>query len=336
VGFRSRPSTQRAILLKEWNKRSKIVFFTFVDRYWLVDRSSPMKQASYYAPSLLPYHPGASYWKLNLVHETQSRRDATKSFKGPRNPPLASFYPRLHFQYTQMHRRIRVRDAVTPYCVSIERQFPPILPQPFRRLQHLVFGLTQDEWDTLSTYFAHFEDLGVTVQLETWPEREFERLKGILIDEIGRGEPLAPDRVHQYADIIHQRAMNKQASRLTLDRWKAMADSLMGTAISRGLRSNRGLPYWWYSRWLNKQCAQAGGCCGRGCKCCTSREVRDLDFRTWGGHCTPACSCCLQHLGVDGAIEQLASGREPRFDSREVRRNRFNRKMLNAYAFGLW
>lgn len=236
----------------------------------------------------------------------------------------------------QMHRRIRIRDAVTPYCVFIERQFPPILSQPFRRLQHLIFGLTEDEWNTLSTYLVHFEDLGVTVQLETGLKRETQRLKRILKDELSRGELPRPDLVQQYTDAVHKRAMNQQASRLAFDKWKATADGLRNTALSRGLSSNREMSYWWYTRWLDKQCAQAGGCCGRGCKCCISKKVRDLDFRTWGGHCTPACPCCLQHLGVDRAIEQLGSGREPRFDSREVRKKRFNRKMMSAYAFGLF
>lgn len=234
---------------------------------------------------------------------------------------------------TQMQRRIRIRDAVTPYCVSIERQFPPVLAQPFRRLQHLVFGLTEDEWKSLSTYFVHFEDLGITVQLENWLRRESQQLQDILIDKISRGES-RPDLIHQYVDILHQRATNKEASNLAFNRWEATAGSLKGTPIYRGLSSNRSTSYWWYTRWLNKQCAEAGGCCGRGCKCCC-RKIRDLDFGTWGGHCTPACSCCLDHLGVDRAIEQLGSGREPRFDSKEIRKIRFNRKMLKMYAFNL-
>ncbi len=237
---------------------------------------------------------------------------------------------------TQMHRRIRIRNAVTPYCVSIERQFPPLLVQPFRRLQHLVFGLTEDEWNTLSMYFIHFEDLGVTVQLKTWLETESQRLKAILMDEISRGVQPGPGLLHQYTDILHQRTIIHEASRLAFNKWKATADGLEGTAVFRGLRTNRKLVYWWWAFWLNKQCAQAGGCCARGCKCCTRSKVRDLDFETWGGHCTPACSCCLHHLGVDRAIEQLGSGREPRFDSREMRKTRSNRKMLHAYAFGFF
>lgn len=160
---------------------------------------------------------------------------------------------------TQMHRHIRIRDAVTPYCVFIERQFPPILSQPFRRLQHLIFGLTEDEWNTLSTYFVHFEDLGVTVQLETGLERETQRLKRILKNELSRGELPRPDLVEKYTNAVHKRAMNQQASRLAFDKWKATADGLGNTALSRGLSSNREMSYWWYTRWLDKQCAQAEG-----------------------------------------------------------------------------
>jgi hypothetical protein len=48
---------------------------------------------------------------------------------------------------------------------------------------------------------------------------------------------------------------------------------------------------------------------------------------TWGGHCTPACGCCLDRIGVDKPIEQLESGGERRSDPRLG----LSDKMLKAY-----
>lgn len=234
------------------------------------------------------------------------------------------------------HHRIRIRDALAPSCASMERKFLPIFfAQPFRRLQHLVFGLTEDEWNILSMYFARFEDLGIAVQVETGLRREARQLKRILIDELRRGQEPSPDLVHYYTDILYRRTMNKEALILAFHKWQETAEGLKDTAIYRGLSSSREAPHWWYTHCLRKQCAEAGGCCGRNCKCCLS-SVPDRDFKTWGGHCTPACPCCLKQMGVDKAMDRLGGGREPRFDSKEGRKDQVNRKMLRCYAWCWW
>ncbi|KAL4935952.1 hypothetical protein BDV06DRAFT_217037 [Aspergillus oleicola] len=238
--------------------------------------------------------------------------------------------------------RISVRNAITPSCVFIEDHLlPTFLAQQFRRLQHRLFGLTASECNALGAYFTTYEELGVAVQWEKWLRGESVRLKCILADNMSRGLPTPEESIHAYADILHERKEHKEICRLALQKWRKTADGIKDTPIYRGICATRARPYWWFSSWLREQCIEAGGCCGRGCKCCWSHQ--DLDFETWGGHCTPACPCCLQRDGIDRLIEQLGSHpseqqeqeqeRERRFDPGRGRKDRFTRKTTRAYAF---
>ncbi|RAL13278.1 uncharacterized protein BO97DRAFT_423972 [Aspergillus homomorphus CBS 101889] len=50
-----------------------------------------------------------------------------------------------------------------------------------------------------------------------------------------------------------------------------------------------------------QQCANAGGCCGRSCRCCwkalyANEEKEDKPSPVYG-HCTVECACCIQERG---------------------------------------
>ena len=78
--------------------------------------------------------------------------------------------------------------------------------------------------------------------------------------------------------------------------WWAKRSSLPEGPGTRGLSLWRSHPRWYMHRVLIDDCAGKGGCCGRECGCCSSREM--VPARRLGvGHCTIECGCCIKSRG---------------------------------------
>ncbi|OJJ87389.1 uncharacterized protein ASPGLDRAFT_43944 [Aspergillus glaucus CBS 516.65] len=71
------------------------------------------------------------------------------------------------------------------------------------------------------------------------------------------------------------------------------------SALGRAFETCRKNPNWYLSKWLRRDCAGRGGCCGRSCECCgRSREIVRWEWRRGG--CTSACGCCVRAHAVSG------------------------------------
>lgn len=55
-------------------------------------------------------------------------------------------------------------------------------------------------------------------------------------------------------------------------------------------------PRWYLGKWMVSECAARGGCCSRGCDCCSKRLLR-MHLRSMSGHCSLACPCCERTKG---------------------------------------
>lgn len=101
--------------------------------------------------------------------------------------------------------------------------------------------------------------------------------------------------------------------------------------VTRAYVFRKEKPQWYLCRWLNKDCANRGGCCGRACGCC--QKPRSV-FRLRGhGHCTKFCGCCRQARGFELDEEQQKQC-QPTFDLTSSRSDDYSRCILFVYVFG--
>lgn len=115
--------------------------------------------------------------------------------------------------------------------------------------------------------------------------------------------------VHQQIQDCRTHAFELYLKRLNPRYWRAYAklwiamDRIKSRSAARGLARQRMHVDWYLSAELREDCARRGGCCERTCGCCERPRTVD-GFRTEGmhnrGHCTSACSCCLDAHGLDG------------------------------------
>ncbi|KAJ5837007.1 hypothetical protein N7447_003033 [Penicillium robsamsonii] len=85
--------------------------------------------------------------------------------------------------------------------------------------------------------------------------------------------------------------------------WLVIRNSFSSTSLQRAFELWRGTPRWYMHRVLREDCAERGGCCGRGCECCLSRKL-DLTRKRAAGHCTVECGCCQKARGYDLSEEE--------------------------------
>ncbi|KAE8155936.1 hypothetical protein BDV40DRAFT_310422 [Aspergillus tamarii] len=94
---------------------------------------------------------------------------------------------------------------------------------------------------------------------------------------------------------------------------------------------------WYLMKWLQTECADMGGCCGRGCGCCmrprSSKRPNHL------GHCTPACKCCEDVRGFRIDLDQVEDPTVTDFDVDEAAlkgpSTSYTKSLINAYVWGL-
>lgn len=92
-------------------------------------------------------------------------------------------------------------------------------------------------------------------------------------------------------------------------RWWQIRASFKDTSLTRGIELWRSHPKWYMHRVLREDCVGRGGCCGRGCGCCSNRQnIPERKFAA--GHCTVECACCEQARGFELDSDQKAQIQE--------------------------
>jgi hypothetical protein len=103
--------------------------------------------------------------------------------------------------------------------------------------------------------------------------------------------------------------------------------------LRRAFLAWRSNPDWYLCDWLRRECASRGGCCGRSCGCC--EKPRDTGRLLNRGHCTLACSCCIQTSGkteADGPVGEEFNNLQTIF---EEKHNMYARRLCRAYIWGI-
>lgn len=100
--------------------------------------------------------------------------------------------------------------------------------------------------------------------------------------------------------------------------------------ITRAFNACRSNPAWYLCAWMRQDCAERGGCCGRGCGCC------DETYRGQPrGHCTSACGCCIR------AEDRLTSEYDRPIDMQDYPfdiacyLSPYSKRLFRAYIWGL-
>lgn len=109
-------------------------------------------------------------------------------------------------------------------------------------------------------------------------------------------------------DLSRLEAYEEQIKSLNSRYWVAHrkqwieSDKLWSPSAKRALTRQRKHKDWYLSGVLREDCANRGGCCGRSCGCCERTRMTKVntDRVHDRGHCTTACSCCLEAHGIDG------------------------------------
>ncbi|KAB8218940.1 hypothetical protein BDV33DRAFT_192415 [Aspergillus novoparasiticus] len=108
--------------------------------------------------------------------------------------------------------------------------------------------------------------------------------------------------------------------------------------LKRALLCRRRSSDWYLMKWLQTECADMGGCCGRGCGCCI--RPRSSNRPNHLGHCTPACKCCedvrgfrigLEELEEDPTVMEFSLGEA----DVEGPGSSYTKCLINAYVWGL-
>lgn len=115
--------------------------------------------------------------------------------------------------------------------------------------------------------------------------------------------------VHQQIQMKRPMIFEQHLKKLNQEYWRAhrklwiAEDGINSRYATRAFAFQRKKIDWYLSKELSEDCAGQGGCCGRTCGCC-ERPWKIDGLRIEGmqdrGHCTSACSCCLNSHGLDG------------------------------------
>ncbi|KAE8418069.1 hypothetical protein BDV36DRAFT_308869 [Aspergillus pseudocaelatus] len=108
--------------------------------------------------------------------------------------------------------------------------------------------------------------------------------------------------------------------------------------LKRALCCRRRNSDWYLTKWLQTECADMGGCCGRGCGCCM--KPRSSNRPNHLGHCTIACKCCEDVRGF--RIDFMEAEEDPtviEFGVGEADVKgpcaSYTKSLINAYVWGL-
>lgn len=153
--------------------------------------------------------------------------------------------------------------------------------------------------------------------------------------------------VHQQIQDGGTQAFDLYLERLNPKYWRVhrklwiAIDRIASKSAARAFASQRMHIDWYLSAELREDCERRGGCCGRTCGCC--ERPRTIDgLNTEGmhnrGHCTSACSCCLNAHGLNGNYigDEITDLQDLRFETTITRwADPHTLRLLKGYVFYL-
>ncbi|KAL3473231.1 hypothetical protein BJX99DRAFT_201404 [Aspergillus californicus] len=237
-----------------------------------------------------------------------------------------------------MALRHKVRDAISLICRYVERHLArtEVKRRRFRRFQHRVFGLTENEWKVLETYCSCREALNVSMQRHAWLTSWCSRLQDgyhYLPEEDGARSGVAVAWEATHNEMVRQKERCDQTVSLLR---KAERD-LAHTPIYRGLSelTSQGARGPLSEDHFREQCAASGGCCGEIGGCCSSPRGVDPGFPIWFSHCTSECGCCLERNGVDPPVVNVPLLQELHFSLNPASDDIYSIWYMDALAWGI-
>lgn len=212
----------------------------------------------------------------------------------------------------------------------------------FRRFEHRLFGLTEAEWEALETIFLMRELGNLTIQQSAWLEQECCRIEQLLMEQDTSSEDQEPADIpelrSEFYRLCQERGKAQDIMGKVWARYGAGVAKIKHTPTGRAqsgprprLRKKKDSP-----RWATSRCIEAGGCCARSCQCCFKLRHSNprVNIFKWA-HCTPACSCCLQFMGVDKPIGLPTESRKLPFDIRSRDPDSLGAKKMDSGIWGL-
>ncbi|OQE14575.1 hypothetical protein PENFLA_c037G01342 [Penicillium flavigenum] len=165
------------------------------------------------------------------------------------------------------------------------------------------------------------------IQRRTWCEQKAKALQTCQRDMS------SPDlsRLEAYEEQI--KSLNSRYWVTHRKQW-IESDKLRSISAKRALTRQRKHTDWYLSGVLREDCAKRGGCCGRSCGCCERTRMTKVytDGVRDRGHCTTACSCCLETHGIDGEHLEMKDVDEVHFGPL---RDDHTLRLLKGYIFYL-
>ncbi|KAE8328007.1 hypothetical protein BDV39DRAFT_192398 [Aspergillus sergii] len=163
--------------------------------------------------------------------------------------------------------------------------------QQLRRAQQEWRSYQPQLWDHFKSYYVCERAQRSFIQHEAYLQVKHDTL----FQQLNQSSSVAGTLVTELESI------QKELQRFNIGIWNAerkMQTILRGfpdVPLKRALDCRRRSSDWYLSKWLQTECANVGGCCGRGCGCClrprSSKRPNSL------GHCTSACKCCEDARG---------------------------------------
>lgn len=115
-------------------------------------------------------------------------------------------------------------------------------------------------------------------------------------------EKIATDK-HEEARYDEQ--LRDLSQEYTKAEWEFyLAESMLPIGpVKRSYDILRQSPAWYLREELVEDCARRGGCCGRNCGCCKTRQSATKRIKGIG-HCTLSCQCCSNERGFKYTTHQ--------------------------------
>ncbi|KAL5338011.1 hypothetical protein BJX70DRAFT_367891 [Aspergillus crustosus] len=241
---------------------------------------------------------------------------------------------------------MRIRHALrvfsTPFVASIEDSMVKsgkwTRAQRFRRMQHHLFGFSQEDLRLLCVYIATWNLLGDLVQKDRHLVEEYQRLGVILREKVNAetySEEAVAEDLRAFDAMNAERLENIDICKSGFKRIDMLSMKLGHLAIFRALESFHSRPSWHMLPALRLLCAQSGGCCGRDCGHCETRSTSGSFKTCLEGHCSDACHCCREHWGNKKPVQLVDSPHQLLFCDNVDHGDAFAEWFMDSYVWGM-
>ncbi|PYH44081.1 uncharacterized protein BP01DRAFT_299273 [Aspergillus saccharolyticus JOP 1030-1] len=238
-----------------------------------------------------------------------------------------------------MFHRSKTRFAVItePYLIRLEthleRHGKWRLAQRLRRKQHKWRPPAPEDWTQVHQYIESKQTVLFVIQIQTWTQQALHRCYLELTD----GSPVSDED----GLVSTMQALQEALPTAGEGVWYAEREChnkalrVPDGPLQRALRTHERQAMSHLREWQRNECAAMGGCCGRGCGCCSKPRNPDASRRHYG-HCFAYCVCCCDERGFDLRAQTIAD--DPTrvvFDLTKGPKNDYHRHLLDAYFWGL-